>query len=358
MKISTNFLLAIALFGAAPPVASLAQDGDWQSLFDGRSLAGWQANENPETWVVEDGTLVSKGPRSHLFYQGPVGDHNFRNFELVAEVMTTPGSNSGIYIHTKLAPDPWPKAGYECQVINSAHAKPGEYSERKMTGSIYAVRNTWVSPARDNEWFEYRIKVSGQTIQTIINGELICQYTEGPNDWRADDKSGRRLSSGTIALQGHDPKSRVSYRNIRIRLLPDGSPSVESPLSDHELDERITRLSDRNFPLIDLGLRSANASQQLAQLASARRYGVTLAYSMGEHVALETLGSTGAVLVINDRDAPPSVEQLNKAKAAGVKIVFSSGGTSRLDPERLSARFAAILKSDLTWDDLWAPRSA
>ena len=90
------------------------------------------------------------GDRSHLFYVGKVAKHEFRNFEFSAEVMTSPGANSGIYVHTKWQGPGWPAAGYELQVINSnppAETMNG-YIEHKMTGSIYAVRNTWVAPAR------------------------------------------------------------------------------------------------------------------------------------------------------------------------------------------------------------------
>ena len=64
--------------------------------------------------------------------------------------MTSPGANSGIYVHTKWQGPGWPEAGYELQVINSnpPAEKMGGYIEHKMTGSIYAVRNTWMAPAR------------------------------------------------------------------------------------------------------------------------------------------------------------------------------------------------------------------
>ena len=74
----------------------------WQSLFDGKTLTGWQPSERPESWKIEDGAIVTSGERSHLFYVGPVANHTFKNFELSAEVMATPGSNSGIYVHTAL----------------------------------------------------------------------------------------------------------------------------------------------------------------------------------------------------------------------------------------------------------------
>jgi hypothetical protein len=336
--------------------AAFGADGEWQALFDGKTLDGWQANESPATWVVENGAIVTKGPRSHLFYTGPVANHDFKNFEFSAEVMTTPGSNSGIYIHTRLASDPWPQAGYECQVINSAHDVPGKYVERKMTGSIYAVRNTWTAPVQDNVWFEYRIKVSGKTIQTCIDGALICQYTEGPKAWRAKDKPGRYLSSGTFALQGHDPNSEIRYRNLKVRLLPSDAPSLDAPLEDRELDELITQFSDQNFALIDLGMAAGSAGLEAAQGEIARKYGVTLGYTLPPHaIDVTRLGADGPLVLINDRDAPPVVDLLKAAKANGAKLAFSSGGVTRLDPERLRRRLLAMREAGLEWRDLWVP---
>jgi hypothetical protein len=328
----------------------------WHPLFDGETLAGWQANESPETWVVEDGALVTKGPRSHLFYVGPVAGHEFKNFEFSAEVMTTPGSNSGIYFHTRLATDPWPRAGYECQVINSAHDVPGKYVERKMTGSIYAVRNTWRAPARDHMWFEYRIRVSGRTIQTYIDGDLICEYTEAQGAWRANDKPGRHLSSGTFALQGHDPESEVRFRNLKVRLLPDDAPSAGAPMDDPDLDALITQFSDQNFALIDLGITPGSVELMQAQAASARRHGVTLGTSFPpDAIDLSRLASGGPVLLIDDRDAPPPVALMTAAKGNGAKFAFTSGGVTRLDPERLKRRLLAMREAGLEWRDMWVP---
>ena len=329
---------------------------EWQSLFDGKTLAGWEANENPGTWVIQDGALVTKGPRSHLFYVGPVAKHDFKNFEFSAEVMTTPNSNSGIYIHTQFKPDPWPAAGYECQVINFHAPTDGGYAERKMTGSIYAVRNTWRAPARDNEWFEYRIKVSGKTIQTFINGELVCQYTEAPRAWRGKDKPGRYLSSGTFALQDHDPKSEVRYRNLKVRALPDDAPSLDDPLVDSELDTLITQFSDANVALIDVGITPSSPAVVQAQANVARTYGMTLGYMFADDdVDLARIGASSPVVLINDKDTAPSVALMKAAKANGAKLAFSSGGVTRLDPERLRKRLIAMRDAGLEWRDLWIP---
>ena len=115
--------------------------GEWISLFDGESLKGWTANENRETFRVEDGLIVAHGPRSHLYYTGPVADHNFKNFELEVEVMTTPGSNSGLYFHTEFEEEGWPAKGYEAQVNNS-HTDP------RLTGSLYGIENVLAKRVR------------------------------------------------------------------------------------------------------------------------------------------------------------------------------------------------------------------
>src|SRR5689334_2169482 len=118
IDIMRKYLFALALLALAAP--AMAEDG-WISLFDGKTLDGWKANEHPENWKVVDGAIVTSGPRSHLFYVGKDESKpaEFTNFHFKADVMTTPGSNSGLYFHTKFQPDGWPSIGYEAQVNNS-----------------------------------------------------------------------------------------------------------------------------------------------------------------------------------------------------------------------------------------------
>jgi Domain of Unknown Function (DUF1080) len=237
-------------------------------------------------------------------------------------------------------------------VINSNRPAAGNaYVEHKMTGSIYAVRNTWKAPAADNQWFTYRIRVVGKTIQTFVNDAPICEYTEPAAPWRPDDKKGRLLGSGTFALQAHDPGSVVRFRAIRVRVLPDALPTPGAALEDRELDELITSLSNDNVPLIDLGL-VAPAGGGMALAADARRHGLATAAMF----PLDTLSRQGTSLVIvNDSERAPDVAQLQNAKAAGAKIAFSSGGTATIDPARLKRRLLAIKAAGLSWQDLWIP---
>lgn len=189
----------------------LAQDG-WKSLFDGKSLQGWKISDNPGSVTVEDGKIVVHGTRAHAFYVGDIGNHDFRDFEFIAEVMTTPGSNSGIYFHTEFQAEGWPKKGYEVQVNNSQ-------SDWRRTGSLYNivdVKETYVS---DNEWYTEYIKVVGNRVIVKINDIVVVDYTEPENPLRGKGAKLRRLSSGTFALQAHDPNSKVYYQNIRVKII-------------------------------------------------------------------------------------------------------------------------------------------
>jgi hypothetical protein len=204
-------LLALAI-AALPAFAADSADG-WVSLFDGKSLAGWKANEKPETFSVQNGELVVKGDRSHLFYDGPVNNHDFKNFEFKAEVMTKKGANSGVYFHTEFQPDGWPAKGYEVQV-NNTHSDP------KKTAGLYGIKDNFVAPAKDDEWFTLHIKVEGKRIVTKVNDMVIADYTEEESPKREGQFKNRLVGHGTFAIQGHDPGSVVHYRNIQVKLLP------------------------------------------------------------------------------------------------------------------------------------------
>ncbi|MBL9217854.1 MAG: DUF1080 domain-containing protein [Opitutaceae bacterium] len=185
----------------------------WHLLFDGNSLAGWQANEAPATFHVADGAIVVKGPRSHLFYTGPVANHDFKNFELTIDVLTRPGANSGVYFHTEMQPEGWPAKGYEVQVNNTQ-------KDIKRTAGLYGIKDNFDAVAKDDVWFTMKIKVEGRRITTSVDGKVISDFTE-PAGWTPPAAfAGRKLGRGTFALQGHDPDSEVHYRNLKVRVLP------------------------------------------------------------------------------------------------------------------------------------------
>jgi Domain of Unknown Function (DUF1080) len=230
----------VLVLGAVSLCAAAEQP--WQPLFDGQSLAGWRASENTGSWRVENRAIVASGPRSHLYFVGGSENRAFKNFELEAEVLTRPGANSGIYFHTAFQESGWPEKGFEVQ-INNTYAGDAEYRERRKTGSLYGIRNVYGQLVPDNEWFRLHVTVRGKQVRIMVNDQLTVDHVEAG--------AGRPLSDGTFALQAHDPGSVVSFRNIRVRRLPDDAPEAAAPPAVDDTYRELLRLSGANFPVVD-----------------------------------------------------------------------------------------------------------
>jgi hypothetical protein len=213
MKKISLFFLAATLLAACSNSHKLKGSDGWISLFDGKSLNGWKFSEQPGTFSFEDGAIKVAGVRSHLYYDGPVLNHNFTNFEFKARVMTKPGSNSGIYFHTAYQQTGFPDKGFEVQVNNS-------HSDWKRTAGLYDIKDVRETYVKDDEWFTEYIKVEGKHVITKINDIVVCDWTQ-PDDFTPPKGHPQRIiSSGTFALQGHDPKSVVFFKDIMVKPLP------------------------------------------------------------------------------------------------------------------------------------------
>lgn len=203
---------------AAAATAAPADADGWVSMFNGKDLTGWKSNEEtPDSFSVEGGAIKVSSGRAHLFYVGPNGDAKFTDFEFKGKVKHMPGSNSGLYIHTEYQDKGWPEKGYECQVNSTSHKDP------KKTGGLYGVQDVLdTAPVNDDEWFDYSIKVEGKRIVISINGKVTADFTE-PADWdpatALKNMAGRKLNSGTMAIQAHDPKSVVYFKDLYIKAL-------------------------------------------------------------------------------------------------------------------------------------------
>jgi len=248
------------------------KDG-WIRLFDGQSLKDWNAGENKDSFRVREGMIIAHGKRSHLFYEGPVENHVFTNFEFKADVMTFPGANSGIYFHTTKQPSGWPSQGYEVQ-INNSYLGSGNYRELKKTGSLYGVRNIFASGLKDNKWFQMYIRVQGKRIQIKVNDRLLVDYIE-PVEVARSKRPGWKFSHGTFALQGHDPKSKVHFKNIYVKPLPAFSIRDIQSRSEIEFQKRITRYHNASLPLIDYHIHLKGELTIEEALEKSRLAGIT-----------------------------------------------------------------------------------
>jgi hypothetical protein len=224
MKKSVIFLCVLILSAAGIELFGEEAEQGWVSLFDG-TLNGWKASENTASFTIRDGAIVANGPRSHLFYVGPVENAIFTDFELKVDVLTKRGANGGIYFHTDFQQTGWPDKGFEVQVNNSYDRDP------RKTGSLYMINDVTEKTVGDDVWFTEHITVKGRHVIVKINNKTVVDWTE-PDPPRPPSGFPKRvLSSGTFALQGHDPGSTVYYKNIRVRPLP----VIDFPLADYHV---------------------------------------------------------------------------------------------------------------------------
>jgi hypothetical protein len=211
-------LLACGLLAALALTPSTARAADdeksgWVSLFDGKTLSGWESLElpnqkQPSKWEVVDGTLVGSGGQSMIF--SPKG--GYKNFKFRAEVKINDKGNSGMYFRT-------PKGntfmnGYECQ-INSTHADP------IRSGSIYTFVHLFddSNPPKPNTFFTQEVDVQdvnfrGKIVTRIrvsIDGKLLYEFNDFAQTWK----------DGHFAFQQHDPGSKVTIRKIEVMELPE-----------------------------------------------------------------------------------------------------------------------------------------
>lgn len=277
-------------FLSALPLAAASAADEWVDLFDGKSLNGWRASENSSSWKVVDGRLAADGPRSHLFYTGPVRGANFKNFELEVEVMTRKECNSGVYFHTAFQEKGFPQKGFEVQVNNTALGE-GTYRERKKTGSLYGVRNVYRQFVQDGEWFTLRVAVRGKQVQIRLNDMLLVDFHEATPPVLAEgSERGRFIDQGTFALQCHDPGSKAFYRKVRVRPLPDSEQATsEAPVVDDTYREIIT-LGAKNYPMMDLHVHLKLGLTLEQALAKSRRDGIMygIAVNCGKGFPVET----------------------------------------------------------------------
>jgi hypothetical protein len=215
-------LIAAALLALATPAFA----DDWRTLFDGRSLDGWEVKGGKATYRVDGdmivGTTVEGSPNTFLT-KGPFGD-----FELELDVLCDKRLNSGIqirsHVYEKDTPQPSnPKRirkagevyGYQCEIAPAAGGVSGNFwDEGRHTKwhDDFSNKPEAKTAFKDEQWNHYHIVAQGDHIRSWVNGVACADF---------HDKTD---ATGFIGLQVHGIKAgtgpyRVRWKNIRIREL-------------------------------------------------------------------------------------------------------------------------------------------
>lgn len=233
------FLLCFSTTLSAAPAA--------QSIFDGRTLAGWEGN--PQSWSVEDGAItgtIADGRRlaknEFIYWKGEVAD-----FELTAEFRLSgvPSANSGIMFRAQKGADGH-AAGYQADMDQGATWLGRIYDEHGRALLVERGARVSISPdgrrwtekfgepaayaslARpNNAWNTYRILASASHVEVWINGIRVSVLD--------DHETAHADLAGLIALQLHSGPGpvKVQFRNLQLtslgRTAPPSTPARSTP---------------------------------------------------------------------------------------------------------------------------------
>src|SRR5689334_14684380 len=193
---TTAFLIALVIASAAGirhVPAAAAQSGGWTKLFNGKDLSNWNVTGNAD-WQVKDGVIEATKARGFL-----VTKESYTDFELRADVWTTPDSNGGLLFRITKPEDPGIENGYELNINDKRADQTGR------TGSIVNVAKPLVQFDAGGKWVTAVIVARGAHMVGTLNGIKTAE---------ADDA---KYKSGPVSLQAAG--GVVRYRNVRIREL-------------------------------------------------------------------------------------------------------------------------------------------
>lgn len=215
MKITKNhaFASVVAIMIPFAFAAAAASGQSAVSLFDGKTLDGWQQRNGTATYRIEDGTIVGKtsegSPNSFLCTK-----RDYSDFELTFAVKVDDQLNSGVQIRSKTKGDTPEGRVHGPQVEIATNGTAGfVYGEALDTGWLSEDRSDENAQAafKKGEWNEYRVVAKGKSIKTWINGVPVADLV--------DEKSG--MTKGFIGLQVHGIRKdtgpfEVRWRNIML----------------------------------------------------------------------------------------------------------------------------------------------
>ena len=179
------------------------------SLFNGKDLTGWKqpASQKSKFTVTAEGWLNVKDGKGQLESSKQFGD-----FVLQLECIShAKHLNSGLFFRCVPGQE---MNGYESQIHNGF--KDGDRTKPIDcgTGGIFRRKDARLVVPDDLQWFHKTIVADGPHISVWVNGYQVTDWTD---DRKPDEnpRKGLRTATGTLMIQGHDPTTNLSFRNLR-----------------------------------------------------------------------------------------------------------------------------------------------
>lgn len=187
-------------------------------LFNGKNLDGWRV-------IPGHASVYSVTPEGWLNVRNGNGDlqteARFGDFILQLDILSNGRHlNSGVFFRATPG-EFW--QGYESQIRNQwegdDRTKPVDFG----TGGIYRRQPARRVVSSDGSWFTKTLIAHGRHLAVWVDGVQVSDWTD---DRPAHDnpRQGFRAAPGVISLQGHDPTTDLSFRNLRAVELPPARP--------------------------------------------------------------------------------------------------------------------------------------
>ena len=186
-----------------------------EPLFNGQDLTGWKTYPDmvSKFTVTDEGWLNVQDGRGQLETERMLGD-----FVLQLECMThAKNLNSGIFFRC-IPGDVM--MGYECQIHNGMKDQDPLKPEDCGTGGFFRRQDARRVVAEDLAWFHQTLIVDGPHMAAWVNGYQVSDWTD-ERPAHENPRKGLRLAAGTIMIQGHDPTTNISFRNLKATSLPE-----------------------------------------------------------------------------------------------------------------------------------------
>jgi hypothetical protein len=223
-------LAALVLLPAAALVARPAAADEWQTLFDGKSLAAFRCYNKPDipagVWAIENGAIKTiPGVKDGCDL---ITRDKYRDFEFELEWKVPAKGNSGVvYRVTEVPGKPSWNQGPEMQILDDAgHAAAPGFTMNHAAGALYDLIGPTVKAARPaGEWNQARIVMKGNHVEHWLNGQKVVEYEWGSPAVQKliagskfkDMPLFMKASEGYIAIQHHGEEAW--FRNVRVRKL-------------------------------------------------------------------------------------------------------------------------------------------
>lgn len=199
MRLLPLLVVAASIGSAAEnpnALTSAEKKEGWKLLFDGNSLAGWDARKTSNAnatgdWSAANGAILCPGTTA-----GWLGSSDsYSDFRLRLQFKGAQNVNSGVFLRSQSEGQPH-QTGYELQIWDY---QPAGYNTGSLVGAVKAP------PAKivGDEWNDYDITAKGNHFVVVLNGKTIL---DARDDQHASGGTGFQCQAG----------NRIEFRNIRV----------------------------------------------------------------------------------------------------------------------------------------------